>query len=193
MADWTKLLAWLQVGAPDNPCPFEVLDCRAACAALARLQTDLDASEAIEVIEQVTESRPSALASGTSLIVPCSIKVPLPACEPVLAEHGHRWRIRISGQAITAHRRSTGQLVHVAEFETHKADIVIKRLISSKQFVYSSSDYAVAEMAFLIQTYLEAKHCPFPIPPGLGRKEMAKIALSGWKAHGIAAEFARFL
>jgi hypothetical protein len=36
MADWTKLLAWLQVGAPDNPYPFEVLDCRVACTCACR-------------------------------------------------------------------------------------------------------------------------------------------------------------
>jgi hypothetical protein len=198
MADWTEQLAWLPVGAPDNSYPFEILDCRAACAALTLSQIDVMGSEAVGAIEQAARSMPSVTEPTAGLSAPCSISVattpdhtPLHVASP--SEHGHRWLIEISGQTILARRRSTGQLVHVAEFETRDSSLMIRRLTSGKQFVYGSSQYAIAEMTFLTGTYLEGVRCPFPVPPGLNRNETTKIALGGWKAHGIAAEFARLL
>ena len=112
---------------------------------------------------------------------------------PAFAERGHRWLVEISGHTILAHRRATGQLVHVAEFETRDPGLVVRRLTSGKQFVHGNMEYAIAEMAFLTATYLEGIRRPFPIPPGLRRGETSKIALHGWKAHGVVAEFARLL
>lgn len=198
MADWTEQLAWLPAGAPDNSYPFEILDCRAACAALTRSQINVTESEAVEAIEHVARSVPSTMIPTAGLSASCSISVAtLPDHTPLhatgAARHGHRWLVEVSGQTILAHRRSTGQLVHVAEFETRDSSLMIRRLTSSKQFVYGNTDYAIAEMAFLTGIYLEGACRPFPIPPGLKRSETSKIALGGWKAHGVAAEFARFL
>ncbi len=198
MVDWTEQLAWLPVGAPDNCYPFEILDCRAACTALTLSQINVTGSEAVEAIEQAARSMPSTLTPAAGLSTSCSISVAtVPDHTPLRVtstpEHGHRWLVKISGQTILAHRRSTGQLVHVAEFETRDSGLMIRRLTSGKQFVYGSPEYAIAEMAFLTGTYLEGIRRPFPIPPGHKRSETSKIALGGWKAHGVVAEFARFL
>jgi hypothetical protein len=194
MADWTEQLAWVPVGGPENPYPFEILDCRAACSALTLSQIGVTGSEAVDAIEQVARSMPSTLMPAGGMSASCAIRVNATLDpRPPITAHGHRWLIEISGHTILAQRRSTGQLAHVAEFETRDSGLMIRRLTSGKQFVYGSMEYAVAEMAFLTATYLEGMRRPFPIPPGLGRSETSKIALGGWKAHGIAAEFARFL
>src|ERR1700743_3230938 len=134
MADWTEQLAWLPVGALDNPYPFEILDCRAACSALTSAQIGAPGSEVIETIEQVARSMPSTPSPAAGMSASCSIRVittmdPLPA----FAERGHRWLVEISGHTILAHRRATGQLVHVAEFETRDPGLMIRRLTSGNQ------------------------------------------------------------
>jgi len=106
---------------------------------------------------------------------------------------GHKWLLEIAEASILARRRWTGQLVHVAEFEALDECLIIKRLTSQVQSVYGSADYAVAEIEFLLRTYLERAACAFPIPPGLNRREVSRIAVSGWKMHGSIAQFARFL
>jgi hypothetical protein len=155
-------------------------------------------SEAVASIEQVAQSSLCTLVPAEGLSSACSISVsssgaPMTHHAFTSPGQGHKWFLGIVEQTILARRRWTGQLVHVAEFETHDDHLIIKRLTSERQLVYGSSEYAVAEMEFLLKTYFEGAHWAFPIPPGLNRNDMSKIALSGWKAHGPVARFARFL
>jgi hypothetical protein len=197
MANWMEQLSWLLVGNPENPYSFEVLDCRAACAALTLSQSEMG-PEAVASIEQVAQSSPSTLVPAEDLSSACSMSIsssgaPITHHAFTPPGQGHKWLLEIVDQTILARRRWTGQLVHVAEFEVHDARLIIKRLTSERQLVYGNAEYAVAEMEFLLKTYFEGADCAFPIPPGLNRNDTSKIALSGWKAHGPVARFARFL
>jgi len=198
MASWTEQLAsWLPVGDPDNPYPFEVLDCRAACAALTLAQADGAGSEAITAIEAAVRATASRLAPNDALTTSCLVSVAtgdfVQPPRPAAPDQGHRWLLEMDEGSILARRRWTGQLVHVAEFEPGNGHIVINRLASERQFVYGSAEYAVAEIEFLLRTYLEGDAPAFPIPPGLNRNDTSRIALGGWKAHGPIARFARAL
>jgi hypothetical protein len=169
MGSWTEQLAWLPVGDPGNPFPFEVLDCRAACAALTLAQTDGSASEAMTAIDAVVRATPSRLVPADGLSTACLIRVS--SSDSTLArqlaspDQGHKWLLEIGERTILARRRWTGHLVHVAEFERSEGDIVITRLTSERQFVHGSSDYAAAEMEFLLRTYLEARRSRFRFLP----------------------------
>jgi hypothetical protein len=199
MRNWKEQLTWLRAGAPDNPFVFEVLDCRAACAALALTTANETASEAFSSLEKIVDSSPPAAAIADGLSVSCAIKISrresLAVRSPFAAkEAGHKWLLDLAEENILARRRWTGQLIHIAEFEAldHHC-LIAKRVTSELQSVYENPDYAVAEMEFLLRTYIEEVQWAFPIPPGVTRQEMSKIALNGWKAHGPIAKFARFL
>jgi hypothetical protein len=198
MRNWKEQLTWLRAGAPDNPFAFDVLDCRAACESLALTTANETASEAFASLEKIVESSSPAKAMADGLSVSCTIKI---SRRESLADHspfeakeaGHRWLLELAEENILARRRWTGQLIHIAEFETLDRCSTVKRVTSQLQSVYNSPDYALAEMEFLLRTYIEKVQWAFPIPPGVTRQEMPKIALNGWKAHGPIAKFARFL
>jgi hypothetical protein len=198
MSNWKKRLSWLPPEDPENPYPYEVLDCRAVCATLAFATRNEMASEAVATIEKIVKLSPSARMVGDSLSVSCAIRIH--GCYNhsdrstfVAPTIGHKWLIETAEATILAKRRWTGQLVHLAEFEALDKCLIIKRLTSQSQSVYGSSDYAIAEIEFLLKTYLEGAACAFPIPPGLTRHDRSKIAVSGWRVHGSIAQFGRFV
>lgn len=198
MTTWKTDLAWLSTDAPQNPFPFAVLDCRAACAALAQATGPVVESQGLTTIEDIVRTSQSTPLPMDSLSANCSIKIHLHERPSALAsfataDHGDKWIFHMLRQNIVARRRWTGQTIHVAEFELDDDLLTVTHIASQKDFVYNSADYAIAEIEFLLRKYLEGARAAFPIPPGLGPRDSVKIALIGWKAHGAIAEFARIL
>jgi hypothetical protein len=196
MPNWTEGLAWLAVGEPNNPYPTEVLDCRAACAKLTLATEEQSESSAVSAfLSGAPQSSASAITE--SFDAACAIKIHASVCSagqksisPVV---GHTWRFEILADSIVGRRRWTGQVVHIAEYDAVGEWILIKRVTSRRDLVYQNSDYAIAELEFLLRTYFEGVESAFPIPPGFQRRDTRKIALSGWKRHGSIAKFGRFL
>jgi len=198
MSNWMQRLVWLPAGDPRNPYPFEVLDCRNACLALSESAGVETAPDAVAAIQKTVEALPPTplMADGSS--VGCAITI---RCRDGLAEHsksealpiGHKWLLDRTDQTILARRRWTGQLIHIAEFEMLDEWLTINRLTYRAPSVYGSWEYAVAEIEFLLKTYVEGAPSAFPIPPGLSRDNTQKIALEGWKVHGPIAQFGRLL
>jgi hypothetical protein len=198
MMSWHSQLAWLPTDAPQNPFAFAVLDCRAACAALAEATGPIVDSQGLTAIEDAVRSSQSTPLSTDNLSANCSIRIhmrepPSALTSFATAEHGGKWIFHMLPRHIVARRRWTGQTIHVAEFELDGDLLTITHVASQKDFVHGSADYAVAEIEFLLRKYLEAAPAAFPIPPGLDEKDSVRIALIGWKAHGTIAEFARIL
>jgi hypothetical protein len=198
MGDWTKRLAWLRPGNPENPFLVEVLDCRIASAELSRSigrETNSDAAASLANLAEVLQGEygsPSGVTSSCSIIVR-STRERLEALQSLSIGTDDRWRLVARDDRIFVRRRWTGQTVHVAEFELDDESLLVKRVTSDPGFTHNSPQYAVAEMEFLLASYLVGQRAAFPIPPHLTHKDVAKIALSGWKTHGPLAAFARFL
>jgi hypothetical protein len=198
MPNWKERLTWLRAGAPDNPFAFEVLDCRAACASLTLTTANETASPPFATLEKAIESSVLSNAIEDGLSVSCELKVSrrIGAADSAAfatKKAGHKWLLEMAEPHILARRRWTGQLIHVAQFEPLDECLLIKQVTSEPQSVYKNPKYAVAEIEFLLRTYIEEALWAFPISPELTRVEMSRIALSGWKAHGPIAKFARFL
>lgn len=198
MTIWQSKLTWLPTDAPQNPFPFAVLDCRAACVALAEATGPIVGSQGLTAIEDIVRSSQSTPLPADSLSANCSIRIHLREPPSALAsfanaDHGDKWVFHMLPRNIVARRRWTGQTIHVAEFELDGDLLTITHVASQRDFVHGSADYAVAEIEFLLRKYLEGAPAAFPIPPGLGEKDSVRIALIGWKAHGAIAEFGRIL
>ncbi len=189
---------WLPIESPDNPFPFEVLDCRATCAALAATIRDDLATNAVASLVTIAEAvgaptlPPDCVRGDPEIVVPSSAP---DQSGPVIAESDVecRWSLRRIDRQFHARRRWTGQLIHVADFVLRDGSVAITGLGSRRDFVHNSFAYAAAEFAFLAETYIGGRLAAFPIPPRLRRDEPEKIAMSGWKTHGSAALFARFV
>jgi hypothetical protein len=198
MTSWHSQLAWLPTDAPQNPFAFAVLDCRAACAALAEATGPIVGSQGLTAIEDAVRSSQSTPLPTDHLSANCSIRIHLREPPSTLtnfatAEHGGKWIFNMFPPNHVARRRWTGQTIHVAEFELDGDLLTITHVASQRDFVHGSADYAVAEIEFLLRKYLEGAPAAFPIPPRLDEKDKVRIALIGWKAHGAIAEFARIL
>ena len=175
-----------------------MLDCRNACVALSKSVCVETASDALAAIEKVVEARPPTVAMTDALSVSCAIRI---RCRDGFADRStsgalapdHKWLLDLADRTILARRRWTGQTIHIAEFEILSDWMTINRLTYQAHSVYGSWEYAVAEIEFLLKTYVEGAASAFPIPPGLSRDNMQKIALEGWKAHGPIAQFGRLL
>lgn len=198
MQRWEKELNWLPAGDPRNPFSFEVLDCRAACAALRRLTLSETASPAFAAIEDVVQASASTTLPADPINVPCTIHVGARApssgpADRMSSSAGHKWFLQFAGQTLVARRRWTGQTIHVGEFDLQGSGFTVTRLASEKTSVYNDPAYAAAELEFLLKVLLEERRAAFPAPPGLDRNNRTRIALHGWKEHGSLAEFARIL
>ena len=198
MSNWMQRLEWLPAGDPRNPLPFDVIDCREACAALAastRGEAMLDAMQAVE--RSITDSSPRSFI-GDSLS-PSNLpeirfgSTPPEFLSPRALTATDNWRLEVDDERIFAIRRWTGQLVHIAQVQSRDGHWIVSNLISQSSAVYGAGDYAAAEMEFLLRSYFERSISAFPAPPGLTRRNMREIALAGWKAHGGIAQFGRLL
>jgi hypothetical protein len=194
MPHWANDLAWLSVGDSQNPFPIEVLDCRAACAALSDISQSEELPNVLAGLGH-SEDHDNKQAIVDGLVTECLIETrvtnEISFVEASLDEFD-RWRLTKKNGLITATRRWTGQVIHLADYEAAGEFLRIRRLSSQNSFVYRDQRYAVAEFTFLVRTYLERRCGPFPIPRGLMRKDSEKIALVGWKTHGSYARFAAF-
>lgn len=198
MPSWEKELKWLPVGDARNPFLFDVLDCRAACAALKQLTIKETVTQTMSTIEDIIQTSPSPILSPDHIRTNCAININLPAPLVSLAERissgaGNKWLLQFALRALVARRRWTGQTIHVGEFDCQTASITVTHLASEKLSVFNDATYATAELEFLLKIYLEESQAAFPIPRGLDRNNKTKIALHGWKVHGPIAEFARIL
>lgn len=198
MGDWTKRLTWLRPGDPENPFSVEVLDCRKASAELSRSierEANTDAAASLGNLAGVLRGEyvsADGITSSCSIVVR-STREQLEALQSLSIGTDDRWRLVAQEDCIFVRRRWTGQTVHVAEFALDDEVLLVKRVTSDRRFAHNSPQYAVAEMEFLLASYLGGQCAAFPIPPHLTRNDVVKIALSGWKAHGPLAAFARFL
>lgn len=196
MANWTEGLTWLAAGEPNNPFPTEVLDCRAASAALGLVSSEqLKLAGVDALLDEASQS--SALpAIADAFDAACALRISLLDCtgreKPFPAAVRQTWRLELTPASIVARRNRTSQVVHIAQYEAIADYLIVKRVASQRDLTYQNSDYAIAELEFLLRTYLEGSLHAFPIAPGFERDDMKKIALSGWKRHGPAANFARF-
>jgi len=198
MADWTKQLAWLTPENPRNPYSVEVLDCRLAAAELSRSIERQTNSDATVSLGDFAGAQPVEYALADGITSSCSISLPstreqLEALKRSSIGPEHRWCLVASEDRIYVRRRWTGQTVHIAEFTLANEILCVQRVTSDRHFAHNNPQYAIAELDFLLASYLARQVAAFPIPPNLTRKDAVKIALSGWKTHGPLAAFARFV
>jgi len=194
MKDWKTKIAWLSKDDAANPYSFDVLDCRPAVDALEATIASQPGAPLVDKIVEQSRKNPTTVIPGDLLTAKCAITIAVPDPETLtlLAPGaGHKWELDIIGQRILARRLWTGQIVHVADFQIENDALIFYQLISDKTAVYSDSTFAIAEIQFLLQTYLERKPGAFPIQPGIDLQDHEKIALQGWKAYGPIACFAR--
>jgi hypothetical protein len=196
MPHWAKELAWLSVGSAQNPYPYEVLDCRAACVALSRSIQREAASAALANIEASAAESQELYLPADGFSFRCSIFVP--------ARHstidnlsrtasGDRWLLTTVGTRIFVRRRWTGQVIHAADFTAEPQGVLIEQVISDRQSGHDNKDYALAELDFVLSSCVARASLAFPIPPQFDRNDMARIALYGWQTHGPLARFGRLL
>ena len=198
MPIWTRRLEWLSPNSPRNPHNFEVLDCREGCLAFAQAIEIEHSADAEAALNRFAQSSASQDIVRESLNSACMIELqiakdPSALFEAAASDAGHRWRLEYVDGRVFARRRRTGQLVHIIELEIDGRQANVRRVTSQSTYVYRLSEYAVAEIEFVLRTYLEGATPPFPIPPGLTYGDETRIAIAGWKAHGSIAKFARFL
>jgi hypothetical protein len=195
MPDWAHRLTWLAPRRPPNPFDFEALDCRDACAKFAAASEPGPATRAIVGIENLIRETAPVSPPPDAMRVGIAFSVPCPGCvrTPNIASPGalHRWFLQERDGRIFARRLWTGQTIHVAGYRVHDELLAIDDLISDRLAVYDDARFAAAEFEFLLNAYVAGATGAFPVPPGLGRDDSAAIALSGWKAYGPIALFAR--
>lgn len=198
MTNWERELNWLSSGDTRNPFPFEVLDCRAACAALELLTIRETTTQSFTAIENIVQSSQSVFPPADAINVNCAIHIKghdrsSDLAKDTLSGAGHKWLLQFAEQTLVARRRWTGQTIHVGEFFCNDAGLTVTRLASQRQSVFDDFAYAIAEYELLLNVFLGQRRAAFPVPPGLSRADKTKIALHGWKAHGPIAQFARML
>jgi hypothetical protein len=196
MPNWAKELAWLRVGSTQNPYPYEVLDCRAACIALSRSIQRETGSAALANIEAVAAEPEEIHLPADALSSRCSIVVP--AIDSTIdnssrSAPAERWRVTTISGRILVRRRWTGQLIHIADFTAEDRGFLIEQIISDRQASQNTKDYALAEFDFILSSCIAKTNPAFPIPPQFDRNDMARIALYGWQTHGPLAQFGRLL
>jgi hypothetical protein len=196
MPHWAKQLAWLRAGSPRNPYPYAVLDCRAACVALSGSIQKETASAALASIETIAAASQDGALPADGLSSRCSIVVP--AAQSTVDNlstigSGDRWLLTTVGSRILVRRRWTGQVIHAAEFSAECSGFVIEHVISDRQSSHDNTDYALAELDFVLSSCIARTRLAFPIPPQFDRNDMARIALYGWQTHGPLAQFGRLL
>jgi len=183
----------LRKGDPANPFAFDVLDCRQTTAAFeATLSQQPGASFVTKIIDE-TRKNPTTTIPGDLLTAKCSIEIATSSLEtltPPTPLTGHRWALTMIGERALLQKLWTGQIIHVADYQVDAQALHFHHLTSDKNAVFNDADYAVAELRFLLQTYLEKKPGAFPIQPGITVENYEKIALQGWKTYGPIAAFA---
>jgi len=180
----------LRKGDPANPFAFDVLDCRQTTAAFeATLSQQPGASFVTKIIDE-TRKNPTTTIPGDLLTAKCSIEIAASSLQTSVPAAGHRWELTMVGERALLQKLWTGQIIHVADYHAGGETLLFHHLTSDKSAVFDDADYAVAELRFLLQTYLEKKPGAFPIQPGITVENYEKIALQGWKTYGPIAAFA---
>lgn len=190
---------WLASGETRNPFPCTVIDCRSyvlntmaatesreVAAAFARLRH----SELSEVVAN-EPAHPLQVNSNFAIDGANSITDGRIFVAPSM---DYKWDVYIHDGKIFARRSWTGQMVHVAVAEeTSSGQLLIGKLISDSKAVFDGQPFAVAQLHFLLTTYLERRVRPFPIPPGFDRHGAEFIRVSGFSLYGRDAQYACLL
>jgi len=192
---------WLPVAHPNNPFPYEVLDCR--CVALTYMSLTSDTtvltsfvrSRASDGRELRGQSPIGAVAVPGELHFP-GLRMPDGPLF-VASEMEHKWDLYAYDGDLYARRSWTGDLIHTAAITTLPEEIVLDK-------IQSNTSDALAEIEFLVTWYVARRPFPFSIPPELfeiGDADTQKdteikdikmlIAIWGWQAHGRLAQFGR--
>jgi hypothetical protein len=158
-------------GEPQNPYPYEVLDCRAACVALSGSIQKETASAALASIETIAAASRDGVVPADELSSSCSIVV---AATQSTVDNlftigsGDRWLLTTVGSRILVRRRWTGQVIHAAEFSAECSGFVIEHVISDRQSSHDNTDYALAELDFVLSSCIaRTRLAPFRYPRSL--------------------------
>ena len=196
-------LVWLPVGHPDNPFPYEVLDCRPV--ALSLLSATSDRSVAA-TFAQLRFSDGRELRGQTpkgAIAAPGEVRIEgrytLDGPLFVAPEMEHKWDLFAYDRRLYARRSWGGELIHTAAITT-LADQVVLDDIQTNQYQYDVLD----EIEFLMTWYVARKPFPFSVPNAFLERKVSDaskdtavidddmlIALWGWTAHGRIAQFGR--
>ena len=198
MTAWMNDIVWLGRGDEANPFAFDVLDCRPAVAALAQAEAPFLSDPHFTRLAEDIGARESASLPHDGIHADCCLQIaaqdfPARPAKLLSSANGDKWTVRVESERIVFTRRRTGQTIHSAEFSREADRVSIRHIASQKEFVQGYPAFAIAQIDFLLKTYIAGQIAPFPIPPALTMAAGAKIAVYGWKTHGPAAKFARAL
>jgi hypothetical protein len=194
-------ITWLPAGHPDNPFPYEVLDCRAV--ALNYMSTTSDPNTAANFVGLRRNDGRSLRGRTPEGAVTVAGEVRLPGRYTldgpvfIAPEMEHKWDLFAYDSRLYARRSWTGDLIHTAVITTLSDELVLNG-------IESNVDSALNQIEVLMTWYVARRPFPFAIPPeflemkdadfptgeGIENLEML-IALWGWSAYGRVAQFAR--
>jgi hypothetical protein len=192
-------LAWLAPGDPQNPFEVAVVDCRSIAHNMASYTDD---PQIIANFFGLRRSKASDLAGkepAEPMVVPCKFSIACGALTEgalldgplfLAPEMEHKWDFFALGGKVYTRRSWTGQVVHVADAEPlNNGRLAFGKVACAANSVFDDANFAVAQLHFLLSTYLERRLRPFPIPPVQAQDDPETIGLGGWSFYGRVAQF----
>jgi hypothetical protein len=187
---------WLAPSDAENPFGFEVIDCRSIALTMVSATPDPQVVANFFGLRRSDASEVAAKGLSETLAVDCRFAIDYDGGlvdGPIFLapEMEHKWDIYAHGGKIYVRRSWTGIVVHVAEVEQVEAGrLSLRSLTCETDPVFGVPEFAVAQLHFLLSTYLKRQLRPFPIPPPQAYDDPRDIALGGWSFYGRAAQFA---
>ena len=195
---WVQELVWLPADAPENPFDREVLDCRAVALGFTATTSDKSIAESFNRLRADDGKSCIGTLPEDNFTVESDLRFPYNGTREdgvifFAKEMEDKWDFYAYDSRLYIRRSWTGSLLHVAELRYTGSEVIVDKIHSDRQSVYSDPAFAREHVRFLITTHFGSTQMPFPIPPGIQKSETKDIALMGFSSYGRRAQFARQL
>jgi hypothetical protein len=186
---------WLASGDEDNPFDCKVLDCRHFTDTMASYTSDPQVVANFFGLRNARSEELVGQAPVDALDVEGNFSIACPAPPSngplfIAPEMEHKWNIYAQEAKIYVRRSWTGQIIHVADVEwLSSGRLAIRSFTSGKEYVFELTDYARAQLHFLLSTYVGRRFLPFPIPTWQENEDTGILTLAAFSAYGRAARF----